>query len=437
MRQRKVKVEKIDLVKQKQHQYGPAVDTLEKLFEDEIVGASKYACLHFNVPASCKLSNGEVPEEFAQKVSTLRWKDILTCLICTGLRFDNILDMKKHQIEVHNTRTYIFGCHICKSGVLTTSKCETILMNHLVERHFFEHLKFCCMVCSKMFYDLRSLHHHYKTHDGGLFTLNCFICGFTAQDLESLKCHKAKHVMKPKSETIRLCEKIQDKFDRGIIENPENTSIPEHERNPDGTVSEECQQRLAVDWSFGHFQCTPCSLVFSTPFDLLAHSMRVHSRQKNARNETIKKGYCCKACDKRKTFVYSRTFDQFFTFINHAIDERHCDNIEFSCTICLKVFWNLRALKVHYNEVHPTFKLVFCNHCGKIFQGYGSAALHYNNEVAEEDEKVVRESKTKVFHCAFCNYSSTTKGSLVGHFKYVHKLVDPEQMSTCEICGVK
>lgn len=198
--------------------YGPEIDTLEKLYEDEICGVSKFPALHLNVPEKCKLANGEVPEEFALQVSALRWKDIFSCLIC-NLRFDNILDMKKHHKEKH-IREKVFGCPTCETTTMATIS-ETILLNHLVERHYFGHLLFCCMVCSKMFYDLRSLNNHYKTHNGGFHTNSCFICGFTAKDLEALKFHKAQHMIKETSEkfdTLLLCEKIQDKFDRGLLE---------------------------------------------------------------------------------------------------------------------------------------------------------------------------------------------------------------------------
>ncbi len=411
--------------------YGPEVDTLEKLYEDEIYGFSKFPRLHLNVPEDCKLANGEVPEQFAQQVSSLRWKDIFACLIC-NLRFENILEMKKHHTEKH-VREKVFGCHLCEGGVVVAGMkggaiSETSLLNHLVERHYFGHLLFCCMVCSKMFYDLRSLNNHYKSHDGEFYANSCFICGFTSKDLEALKYHKAQHMIKEtseKSDNLLLCEKIQDKFDRGLLQNPVNPLVFENERNADGTVSDECQRRLAVDWSFGTYNCPPCSLTYDNPFDLFVHTNLLHNPTSS---KSIKKIYGCKECEIQKKRSIKQQFDQMFTFFNHAIDERHNENIQFSCIVCSKVFWNLLALVNHYKQVHPAFSCVPCNHCGRVFQNCAFASNHLNKEVAKDDEKIVRVQKNETFVCEICGFGSRKKGIFVSHRKMVHKLVKPEEI---------
>jgi Zinc-finger associated domain (zf-AD) len=424
---------KMTIESREQSFYGPEIDTLEKLFEDEIVGTSKFPCLHLNVPENSKLASGEVPEVIAQQISTLRWKDILSCVMC-NVNFEGILELRKHRKDVHLKGSKIFGCQYCKEGdvkakIQSGTVSETRLINHITERHYFDHLMFCCMVCSKMFFDLNSLQNHYKTHDYSLYT--CFICGFAAKDLEVLKCHKAQHMIKEtgeKSDNLMLCEKIQDKFDRGILENPTNPLVNENERNLDGTVTDECQQRLTVDWSFGTFHCPLCNLTYTKPFDLFVHSNLDHM------GKPTKKFYACKICEVQKVSSVKHHFDQLLTYFNHAIDERHHESLQFSCILCSKVFWNLLALVNHYRQVHPAFSCVPCNHCGKVFQSTTFASRHLNMKVAEDHEKIIREPKSNTWVCEVCGYKCNRSSDLEKHRKAVHKLMEPEDMVACSVC---
>jgi hypothetical protein len=208
--------------------------------------------------------------------------------------------------------------------------------------------------------------------------------------------------------------------------------VEDHERNADGTVSDECQQRLEVDWSFGIYRCTQCDLPFATPYELHVHMTLSHSKR---RVKFGKNGYFCRGCE--GTNLYKKAYDKIFTFINHAISERHCDNIEFSCLSCHKVFWNLGALVKHYKEVHPGFYMVLCNHCGKIFPHAESAATHLSNKVCEEDERIVKPELTEIHKCQDCSYQSKLKRSLMIHRKFVHKLVKAEEIVKCEICHLE
>jgi hypothetical protein len=405
-----------------------------RMFPEETEGTSKFPHLHLDVPESCKLADGEVPEEFASKVSTLRWKDLFKCLLCTDVQFDSVLDIKNHHKEAHKSSRKTFNCHLCvggPKGVELKTPSENVLLNHLVMKHFLEHLRFCCMVCSKMFYDLRSINNHYKTHEGGFFLYSCFLCCYTAIDMEALRFHKPSHSIDC-SENMALCRKIQEKFDSGIIENPTSAFVDDHERNADGTVSEECQQRLAVDWSFGSYRCTKCDQTFITPFDLNTHNLLIHGRRGH---EKARETFNCIPCEKRQFGPSRSTFESMYTFVNHSIEERHQDNIEYSCVACFKVFWNLGALVKHYKEIHSAFSIVPCNHCGKIFANSAVASIHYNSEVAEEDEKVVRPQKNEEFYCELCVYKTNTKCGLQSHIKYVHKQYKPEEIKKCELCG--
>jgi hypothetical protein len=194
-------------------------------------------------------------------------------------------------------------------------------------------------------------------------------------------------------------------------------------------VIAECQERLKIDWSFGSYNCPPCSLTYTNPFDLYIHTNLVHTAR------PTKRIYACKVCETTKKHYIKYQFDQIHTFFNHTIDERHGENIQFSCFLCSKVFWNLLALVNHYKQVHPAFNCVPCNHCGKIFQNCSFAARHLNLEVADDDEKIVREVKSQTLVCEACGKECKTKGVLGRHRKMIHKIVEPEDMETCTICN--
>lgn len=132
---------------QKQTLYGSELDSPEKLYAEEINGTSIFTCaLHLNIFLHTELPNGEVSDELAtsQGINLLRWRDLLVCSICK-VRFININALTDHIAINHGTRTRAFGCYNCEIdyGALY----ESSLVNHLVERHYHEHLKLCCLVC--------------------------------------------------------------------------------------------------------------------------------------------------------------------------------------------------------------------------------------------------------------------------------------------------
>lgn len=266
---------------EKQSLYGPELDTPEKLYAPEISGQSVFtSSLYLNISVNVKLTDGEVSEELAssQGLSSLRWKDLLVCAVCK-IKYQNIMGLTEHIMKHHGSRSRAFGCYNCdiEYGALY----ESSLVNHMVERHYYEHLKFCCLVCSKMFFDLLSLVHHYKVHDGEFEILVCFICGFYAKTLDDLKEHKAYHVQmeNSKPENQLLCEKVLERFNKGIEANTFNIDVADYERNPDGTVTLECQRRFSIDWNFAQYQCPLCFVSHSNPFELFVHLRLKHPKE--------------------------------------------------------------------------------------------------------------------------------------------------------------
>lgn len=405
--------------------FGPEINSFEKLFADEIGGMSTHhPSLHLNIMSCFQLPNGEIPEEHVSMVSELRWKDLLVCGICKT-HHTSINDLIAHADNKHDTRTKLFGCHCC-NGEFTTLY-ESTLVNHLVERHYHEHLKFCCLVCSKLFYDLQSLMHHYKTHDGKFELLVCLICGWYAKTLDDLKDHKAYHMTAEKSENQILCERVYEKFKSGTETTTRNYAVAEYEKNPDGSVKEECQSRFSVDWSFGEYQCSTCIVSFNNPFELFVHQRLKHPK------EVFKKIYACSLCTDKKEF------SNLFTFINHATS-KHLDNAKFSCIVCSKVFWNYLALADHYKNVHPSFPCIFCCHCGKIFMNVTVASSHFkalNLLRTPEERKLLKEGKMQeeTSHiCHVCARNFKSRASLLNHVK-THEALEPSDLLQCHICS--
>lgn len=365
------------------HFYGPEINTIEKLYHEELEGSSRFQIIqHLNIDESLKLENGEVPEENAKELNPLRWHQVLSCIICK-LPFQTINDLVKHIRKTHNTRAICYGCINCDAEFTCIS--ESVLVNHLVDRHHLDHLKFCCLICSKLYYDARSLLNHYKTHKEDVFKiLMCPICCWYARTMDDLKEHKyLNHFIAERSENQQICDQVFEKFASGIEANPINPYVAEDERNLNGTVTTNCQERLTVKWNFGLYECPKCIIQYLNPLDFF-----VHLRLKHPKEVGKKKFYHCTECTEKQDF------SGFHVFVSHASE--HQENLMFTCLLCQKLHWNFLALANHYKEVHSSFTVIFCIHCGKLFSSVTKAIGHYQKhklteEIAQEG-KITKQS---------------------------------------------
>lgn len=419
---------------ERQNIFGPEIDTPEKLFADEIAGKSIFTSeLRLNISEQVNLPDGEVSEELAnvQGVNPLRWKDLLMCAVCK-IKFTSITNLTQHITGSHGVRTRAFGCFNCE--IEYGALYESSLVNHLAERHYFEHLKLCCLICSKLFYDFLSLVNHYKTHNGEFEILVCFICGFYAKTLDDLKEHKAYHIQMEttKPDNQKLCEKVLDKFTQGIEANAINIAVAEYERNADGSVTIECQRRFTVDWGFAQYQCPRCFDDLTNPFELFAHLRLKHPKEQ----EHARKIYSCNGigCAEKKEF------SGMHYFYNHAA-EFHFDSLKFTCVVCSRLFWNYLALANHYKNIHRSFTAVFCCHCGKLFHSITSGAIHYKKimiMLTDEEKKMKKEGKLETeassHICHVCGKCCKNSYTLVKHIT-THEEPDPAKMLRCNICS--
>lgn len=402
------------------------LNSFEKLFADELSGASDLCTnLHVNTCESNQLASGEIPDEIANKIGGLSWKDILSCGICK-LSFPSSTELLHHGDTQHHTRSKLFHCQECDGEF--TANCESPLINHLVERHHCEHLKFCCLICSKMFFNLQSLIVHNKTHDGSTDLLVCLICGWYAKTFDDLKEHKMLHLTLEKSENQLLCEQVFEKFSKGLEPTARNHGVAEHEKIADGTVTQECQERFSIDWSFGRYHCDPCDATYATPFELFVHQRLKHPK------EAFKKNFFCTLCTDKKDY------SNLFTFVNHATS-KHFDHVKFTCIICSKAFWNYLSLANHYKDVHSSFPCILCCHCGKLFINATVASSHFkslNLMLTPEQRKLVKEGKLETESsshiCHVCARCFKSRGTLLNHLK-THEILEPSDLLQCHICS--
>ena len=325
--------------------YSNKVDTLEKLFSDVINGGgSTTSSLHININQNFK-TPVEISVDVALKegLSQSRWKDLLCCGLCY-IDFDNIIELNNHIERIHGSRNKAYGCKNCEINY--TALFDSSLVNHHIERHYREHLKFCCLVCSKLFYDVPSLVRHYNVHKYEIMI--CYICGFYAKSLNELKDHIAYHIQieSSKPENQILCEKVMEKYLSGKEANTFNTEIELDERNSDGTVTNECQNKFQVDWSFSKQHCPigSCTNQTSRPFELFVHLRLKHPKE----SDQVKKIYSCNICAEKKDF------SGMHYFYNH-LAENHFSSLKFTCIVCSRLFWNFLSLALHYKNVHSSF----------------------------------------------------------------------------------
>ncbi|CAH1728427.1 unnamed protein product [Chironomus riparius] len=410
------------------------VDTLEELFSDVINRTSIFTSkLHANINQDFIKTTGEISEETALRegLSHLRWKDLLSCGLCYT-DFYNINDLNTHIQRIHGTRNKAFGCKNCEINY--AALFDTSLINHHIERHYREHLKFCCLVCSKLFYDIPFLVKHYKEHCNVYEIMICYICGFYAKNLNELKDHKAYHfqIKGSKPENQILCETVFKKYQSGEEANTFNTEIELNERNSDGTVVSECQKTFEVDWSFFKQACPIPLCLYQTlrPFELFVHLRLTHAKESNR----VKKVYSCNICPEKKEF------SGMHYFYNHMA-EHHFSSLKFTCIVCNRLFWNLLSLAFHYKNVHTSFTSVFCCHCGKIYHSITSAAIHYKKTMIlmndEEKKKTFEEERTDIepsHICHVCGKVCKNQYTLAKHLT-THEAADPTKMLQCQICS--
>lgn len=261
-----------------------------------------------------------------------------------------------------------------------------------------------------MFWNLNSLYDHYQNdHSTVSGRINmCLVCGKYFKKPYDLKEHEAcRHFIqilkdepeKHQTQAITVEKLFADELACDILEKKNTFNIPEHEKNADGSVTDECALRYSnFKWSDFKLNCHECSIEFNSSFELNNHYINNHQHLKV-------RYFNCRDCPETKLFSNHESY------MNH-IFTMHKEHLRYCCFVCSKMFWNYKALFLHYKKEHSRIRLHICLICGKNHKcGYD---LKCHKEVHYPKSK---DNETR-YHCNLCSKSYNKKHLLTRHMDY-------------------
>lgn len=332
--------------------------TIDELFLDEINGTSEIPLNHLNVPLHERLEHGIISKNGLRLISELRWKDIdYNCYTC-GSSHESVMDLNDHMI-VNHSKNQLMNCSKCEFG---EGRSIISYLNHLMTKHH-EHLRFCCFVCSAIFYDVSALWKHLTQAHKAIADkiLPCLICGQYLESLRLLKAHKVTHVSQENVESYLTYKKnFAAELEGNMMECRYNMVLAECDKNPDGTVSSNCVTKFSL-WNELSLKCRECTADAMSLSEFHLHCERDHL-------DTVGSKYFCDICP-------AESYTNMSTFIYHNIS-RHDNKLKFCCITCSQMFWNFTALYRHYRACHPNFKIYMCLICG--YHSYAYVRLNFH-----------------------------------------------------------
>lgn len=262
-----------------------------------------------------------------------------SCNIC-GASFKNLLEFNCHQENSHNLRTLQIPCALCSN----TFKKVFSFINHILYKHLhLEHLRYCCLICDAMFYNLTPLYNHLKNCHGSIETrriFQCIICGHHSESLPLLKKHKRVHDNDAESEEIeRIYSAFKDTGSKLTLK------VDDCYKNDDGTVSVECQKSF-MKWSDFRMNCYMCSAKDLSTIDYYLHHHNEHMDWTVYGKSPNPYKFVCKDCP-------FETFASLVTFCSHQVYKHEHEDLSYRCPVCSKLFWNYVAYSCHLKYLHP------------------------------------------------------------------------------------
>lgn len=158
-------------------------------------------------------------------------------------------------------------------------------------------------------------------------------------------------------------------------------------------------------------ECDVCGRVFTRKQNILSHMITVHLQ---GLGDDIR----CLLCD--KTFTTERN-------LKRHTNQQHNPNVEYPiCHHCDRVFKSKPSLITHIQTLHSTGERdsIKCTLCDKVYTNIRNMKRHI--EVFHE--------KKGVFRCDMCPKVYTSNQSLRRHSRYTHTTENIEQYS-CNFCG--
>lgn len=140
------------------------------------------------------LMSGEVPPKWLEEFKDFEtWNQLK--FNSNGETFDGMFALLAHKQKTVLDRHRSITCQWCTKTIIGRTYISTFI-NHVVRKHSLSSLKFCCLICSKVFYNIPFLSKHYqKDHsEDRLSIFPCFECGLYCQSTWHLKIHKRQHI---------------------------------------------------------------------------------------------------------------------------------------------------------------------------------------------------------------------------------------------------
>jgi hypothetical protein len=164
-----------------------------ELFKDDIEAREKQY-EKVTIKESLLLDGGEIPRNWLERYRDfITWQDLTyPCSHCNKqIKSLNafIKHFDEHKLSVNKR---IIKCHCGK--VFKDQLFLISYMNHVSKLHY-NHLKFTCIFCSKVFVNVVKLSYHLRLFHGNanVKLFPCFDCGLTCSSLDRLKQHKNCH----------------------------------------------------------------------------------------------------------------------------------------------------------------------------------------------------------------------------------------------------
>lgn len=152
------------------------------------------------------------------------------------------------------------------------------------------------------------------------------------------------------------------------------------------------------------FRCSPCSIIFNTLAEKIAHVKTVHLLKYNSN----RCGYC------------NEYFKDYKSKQIHLAEVHGTKLPTYKCQACDKVFQHRKPLTIHVKKYHLLERLHKCSECDMKF--------YRSNELTRH---MVKHTGLRKFKCSVCSKGYSRKCTLREHMK-IHNNV---RRFKCEHCG--
>lgn len=365
-----------------------------------------------------------------------KWMDMrLPCQEC-GQVVVGPFDLKVHYAACHSPDLNGYEKYPCDDC------CEVYVgfhkfLNHVTGMHK-SSFKFCCLICSDMFWNFDALRKHYqsKHRDESSSIFFCLLCGRFFKTSYYLSTHETRFHKKQESpddggalhnQTIHTVDSLfAEEISSETFSHDTAFNIPKHDKNPDGSVSKECQLRYASKgWASQPMNCTECRVQLASTYQLSLHIDEEHPGAKS-------RNFVCTSCPEHKTFF------NLESYVNHSFTIHH-PHLKYFCYVCDEICWNYKALYLHFKAAHGDHRVNICLYCGKYHKSGYDLKCHKEvhktrNERAEGIETINCDVCSKAVHrkhfqrhvdthktektwiCETCGTSFASKSTLINHY---------------------